>query len=322
MKITFATLKMISACSLLIALSSCSKDKDLDDYVTERLQSDLAEFKAVEGTYTGYLVSAKDSNVNLGSLKVTLTATTQTSNSSDGSRSTAQPILVSEVEFQGYYQMNIVGQNSLYIPETGQFHTDIPVQVVNGNGQLTTETIALAGTIAEASISGSMQVRGHSADAGVFTLRSNGPSLRDLNARRKPDSVTSRAPVLKTYVGTANGVAAGGQTTPVTMFVTNPPRDKFTEIYYLLYPNAEKLMQVSFTLKEGVPGATFPVATWDTLNGTLQARQDTNNLNNGSIVTVTLSCKNFQFQDTQYNFTCDFSSTLRATNILFSFLRK
>ncbi len=323
MKIISSTFKQISLLSLLIfTLTACNKDKDIDDYKTEKLHADLALLKTVEGSYTGYLISKQDPNVNLGALKITLTATTQTNNnpSNDGGKTSVQPILVAEVEFQGAYRISIVGRNSSY-DSTSEFHTDIPIEVSIGSttGKSKIETVTINGTISGSVMSGSMYTSGYSSDGGTFDLVLNGPSLQKLSIARKPDVTSNRTPILKTYLGTASGLTSG--TSPVTLFITRPPLDKHTEIFYLLYPLSESLLQVSFLLAEGVPGPGFPIATWDTINGTLLARADFT-ASNGSTVTLSLTCQNFRLYDTKYNFTCTYSSTMRPGNLTMIFKSK
>ncbi|MEK6773842.1 MAG: hypothetical protein AABY64_07870 [Bdellovibrionota bacterium] len=323
MKMMSSTFKQISLLSLLIfTLSACNKDKDVDDYKTEKLHADLAVLKTVEGSYTGYLASKQDPNINLGALKITLTATTQTNDSpmNDGGKASVQPILVAEVEFQGAYRVSIVGQNSFY-DSSSEFHTDIPIEVTSGTatGKPTIERVTINGTISGSVMSGSMYASGYSSYGGTFNLVLNGPSLQKLSLAKKPDVTSNRTPILKTYLGTASGLTSGD--TPVTLFITRPPLDKFTEIYYLLYPSSESLLQISFLIAEGVPGPGFPVATWDTTNGTLLARADFT-ASNGSTVTLSLTCQNFRLYETKYNFTCTYSSTLRPGNLVMIFKSK
>src|SRR5262249_8825172 len=148
------------------------------------------------------------------------------------------------------------------------------------------------GNIENDTITGSLQVLGFSDYGGFFKIKNHGGTLEALAKRRRSDSKFSRAPASRTYNGVATSKNFEGER-PVQLYVTKPPVDQSTEIYYLLYPNSDQNMQVSFTIADGLAGASFPVALFDSVDGILQARQDIT-LNN-SVVTLTLGCQDFYF---------------------------
>lgn len=319
MKQKLSTWIFLALIGLAFALSSCSKDKDLDDYRNEKLQSDLAEYKAVEGSYSGYLVSKENKNINLGALKITLTATTQTVQSNDESRAFARPVLFAEIRYRGVYESSIVGKNSIYEPSTGHFHTEIEIPIVNETGKDVVETVMLEGSVGSSTLEGVMYVTSDSSGGGAFTLTLNNSSLQDLTAQRKPDVGSGREAIQKSFIGR---VTSGGSDTiqkyDVRLHINKPVRDKYNEIYYILRPVTETYLTVTLFLNEHVSGATFPFAIWNNASSTLRGvvLLPSNN------VTLTLSCQNFNFDEKNYNFECNFISTLINTPIIMKFAPK
>lgn len=328
MKNKFSTSLALILGSLVLALSSCSKDKDLDDYRNEKLQADLAEFKEVEGAYSGYLISKEDKNLNLGALKITLTATTQTVNTNDSSRAIAQPILLADIKYRGNYESSIVGKNSVYEPNTGHFHTEIEIPIVNETGRDVNETIMIEGSVGGGVLVGSMYVASASGSGGEFELRQDNGSLQDLVRQRKPDIISSREVIQKEYLGYGMISEVGGEKpkdskpkkVEVRLNVGQPVRTKFDEIYYILKPITESYFIANFSLGEGRVGTAFPYMIWNAANGTL--RGTTSLVYQATTITISLSCNDFHFEDKNYNFKCSYLSSMLGKPIELNFSDK
>lgn len=315
MKHKFSTWIFLALIGLAFALSSCSKDKDLDDYRNEKLQSDLAEYKAVEGSYTGYLVSSRNENVNLGALEINLEAKIETDNNSGDSRAQARPALMARVIYHGEYESSLVGQNSVYEPNSGIFHSEIEITITNGVGNQVKELIRIDGSVGSGTLIGTMATTSDTKSGGKFTLKMNNPSLQDLTSQRKPDIGSTRVSVQKTYFGVVTDGPENVKNTGVRLFVNNPVRDEFNELYYILRPITETSLIVSLSLKDGyVPGATF-ISIWNNSVATLRGTTTIASIQ----AILDLTCKRFHFEDKNYNFECEFNSSILGQKILMTF---
>lgn len=122
--------------------------------------------------------------------------------------------------------------------------------------------------------------------------------------------------ILTQYQGTAQ--LLDGSTVPVTMSALFPPRSRESELEELFFPPAERLLIITvlFPVDGGSLGSHIPVtferSRWDlkthTLNGSSSSSSQSNggssipNAANG----VTLSCKNFNFNEGSAPFDCLF----------------
>ncbi len=311
----------------LLIISSCSKDKDLDDYKNEKLQTDLAEYKAIEGSYSGYLTSNRpgQEKTNLGAVTISLIATTQTVNNNDGSRASAQPILLANVKYYGTYAASI-GETpniSVYEPNTGHFHTEIEIPFTNELGREAKEIIMIEGNIAGGILEGRMYAASASGiyEGGRFTLNQDNSSLEDLAMNRKPDVISERDPIQKIYTGT--GLARNPRTRElenlsVRLNVQQPVRTRYDEVLFILKPHREIHLIASMNAV-GVLMVSFPIIIWNDVSGSLTGSTTLQAMTSPTQNTVTLSCKKFYFLDKDYNFDCTFTSALLGEGVKFTF---
>ena len=139
-------------------------------------------------------------------------------------------------------------------------------------------------------------------------------TVRPSNGRETPDrdDSSTRDSVVANYHGTGQYDAAGPVATDLT--VIYPARTRLAELFELFSPSFERIVQFTFSINDGFGIAVnFTSVKWDSLNGTIDGTQVETQA--GHNFTRYLSCKNFQMNVREYNFTCDYSSSLRAFNI-------
>lgn len=286
MKNFFPILLLVTAA---LTLQACSKDQDLDDYKKTRLQKNLAEIQTANGKYSGYLLS-KQSGANLGALQLTLTATTQVQPSTDESKSSAQPVLLVSVTFQGVSRMTTSAEDTYFDPDTGAFQADVPIVQQAANGQSQTIKISLTGILSNGVLKGTMEAKDYPDYGGTFSLSNKGASLDSLVQASKP---TGAAFSQGTYAGTTT---FGKVSKNVSMIILKPVTTSDQDFVSLFFPK----IPVKVTLNYG-DGAlvNFDDSTLDQTNSTVQGNGTITK--NNQTETLSLTCNG---QNTDQHFEC------------------
>lgn len=246
--------------SLSILLVACGKDRDAQDYKNDLLSKSLAKLQAVQGSYSGYVISKKDGS-NMGAMKVTLTAKTKVTQGSDQSGSTAQAVLAVNVDFQGISKMAVVAQDSYFDSERGHFQTDIPIVLRNSQGQFENKTVTISGVVAGEHLVGELQ---------GFEFPEYGAKI-DLNKQNiSLEALAKRVPPVNG--GFSNGGFIGvthfarGVTKNVLMVLSKPNTTSEVDFYNLFSP----VKPVQITLNYGQDAQiNFSNGNWDQRVGKL-----------------------------------------------------
>ncbi len=232
-------LKSFFICVIATCIFSCGKDRNVDDYNRNKLNKDVAELQAIQGRYSGYLVSQKD-NSRLGALQITLspgTAPSSGSGSEASKPSSGQPILRSTIQFQGASTMEIAGEQSFYEPTTGQVQTQILIR----RGEETFK-IYLNAIIRDGGLVGTLEAVGFAGEQGRVELVRDGESLAKL---------AEKAGTTKPLFGMTHFVGktkfASGAEKPVRLILLKPRSSSQEEFLNLLVP----VKQVIATLNYG-----------------------------------------------------------------------
>ncbi len=132
------------------------------------------------------------------------------------------------------------------------------------------------------------------------------------NAQEPPDSSDPRAMVRRTYRGVGKFTRSGMFMGNYVMYLTAiyEARSRSEEIYNLLFPQSEKLVQVSW-FEEADPDIDFSFtdAKWDGLSATLDKNQPYQE-SNGPSGMISISCSNFYFYKRARPFQCHFTNTI------------
>lgn len=133
-----------------------------------------------------------------------------------------------------------------------------------------------------------------------------------------PENMIGSQNVVKTYQGIAK--VAPEKVLPVTLVVTDPAKSRFDFIMGLYEPQIEKQLQLSLVINPNATESTLGLSNvrWDKSRKTLYINQ--NVPVSGQIATVSLSCQNFDLSAEQFNFTCNYQSSLRNYTIEMSFI--
>lgn len=285
---------------------ACSKDRNLEDYKKELLTNSLARIQAVQGRYSGYAVSKNDKS-NLGAMVVTLRPTTQVSPSKDETKSSAQPLLAVNVEFQGESHMTMTVKDSYFDTESGHFQADIPVQQTNSQGQVETKTVTINGFLRNGKLEGTLEAIDYANYGITFSLSSQGPSLESLaKDGHFPRSIFTKG----SYIGST--LFANGTSKAVNMILLKATTTSENDFLNLLLP----VKPVELTLNYG-NGAhlVFTNGNWDQRVGKLTGQTKLTKsilAPNGNTITqnvdLSLAC-----QITSENgFKCDVNSSSAA----------
>ncbi len=302
-----------------MVFSACNKDKDLDDYKVEKVQSDLAELKTIEGSYSGYLTSKKNPNVNLGALMITLTATTESVPGGEGTD--LQAVLSTEIELMGQYKIILSSDRSSYISETGSYNSIKEIDVYEANGKTIKKKIQISGIANGSTLAGSMKILGDKDEGGIFNLQMNGPSTDELHARRKPESPLSSLP-RHIFAGTAINSATSGAIRTVQLVVENPLLDTNVELYQILVPSAKRAVQGQLVFGSGsnTDKVIFNSGTWDKQNGILQLKGSS--VVSGGNIAIDMDCRNFYYEMSKYNFSCSYHTGLTSIDLQLNFVKE
>ena len=151
----------------------------------------------------------------------------------------------------------------------------------------------------------------HTDNAGNSNVTSNISPVDSstIQSSEPPGSDTLRAPVVYAFTGQGTNFIQGAKQN-LLMTVTYPARDRLTEVLYLFTPQnfTELEFQVGILFDYGsyaeVP-VTLSAVKYDSKGGSLDGQQSISNATFSTI--LTLSCQNFNFAVTAYDFTCQYS---------------
>ena len=212
--------------AFLIMAVGCSKDRSVDDYKRGKLQQSVSELQAVQGRYSGVLIS-KRTGARLGALELTLTASTEPVQGNDESTPSARPIMLTSVQFQSGSHMVIAGRNSYYDSSTGQFTTQITIP---RNG--TDYSVFVNGRINGGALDGSLSAQGYEDEGGTIQLSKNGKQLDQLVKENKFDT----SPLFSQGSFAGNTTFTEGVVKPVRLIILKPQSSSEEDFLNLLVP--------------------------------------------------------------------------------------
>lgn len=176
------TMKLnLSALVLLALLTGCGRDTTADEHDAEKNRSDQAQTEAVQGTYTGVLISSADGKP-MSPLTLELSADTRIQSGKQTSVVSAQ-VTLSDGSADSEITLHLA---------------DGPYDLVNGNFRIESvvedgrsgTTIALVGTVVGNQIVGRLEAKSYAAYGGTFTLTKDAelpkgsPQVRSLDRGR------------------------------------------------------------------------------------------------------------------------------------------
>jgi hypothetical protein len=312
-----ATSSFLSLVTLSAFLISCAKDHDLDDYKQEQFQKDYAKVASAAGRYSGTLKSNRTGET-ISALQITLSVDAKSVNSTDQSKDTVKPVIAADIEFAGNDDgVEVPASNAVYSPVSGLFHAELPIP--NGTDpNMTALVINFTGTISpNGTLIGTMLAPGNDQHGANFSLTRGGDSIQSISKALPANSSTafSKATTAKQSTHSYKGFYTDNQgTVAVTLNVVQPTRTRLEQIADLVVPNAEKYLSAYFELGNPQSYGSFSSLKWDTVNNRLQGTQ-AQPVNPLVIAHLTLDCEGFNFNSTaNYNFTCDYSSSLNSRN--------
>lgn len=231
----------LTFCSAVLGtiLCSCAKDRTVDDFNREKLYTELAELQAVEGLYTGVLISQQNQQV-MGAFQVMLRAETVVNPQTNQGR----PELAAEVGFWGNKLLYAPTSRSFYQSESGQYEGEIALQAADdasgsasipgpssGAGPVV-DRLRLSGALRGNVFSGQLVARGYDGFGANFRLVKSGESLESL--RKKLGSLPGVGLAQRSYTGEI--LFAGANRKSINLFLFEPTLSAVEELRSLLVP--------------------------------------------------------------------------------------
>lgn len=252
----------------------CAKDRTVDDFKREKARQDLASYQAVDGDYTGLMISSQTKSP-VGALQLRLSARLQSSSSPDGSIGAGTPIIATELSFQDTQVMSLAGTNAYYDPDSGLFQADISItrasDTSGGSGSKANgnvETVSLTAQIGGGQIVGTLQLAGYSSYGSTFTLSRNGGSLGKLASQLPRNPSNANFLPLNTFSGHTDFLK--DKVSKSVRIVTLQSRVNSQEDFLNLL-NPVKTVQVS--MNYDVSAQIFhPSGNWDLRTGRLSGQ--------------------------------------------------
>lgn len=266
-----------------VALVSCAKDKTLQEYEREKLNTNLALYQSVAGSYTG-VVSAKEDEQVLGAMELTLRAETQVNPGGNGDTASGTPILVGNIRFLDENVIPLTAPIGYYDPSTGAYSAEIRINKT-GDG---VKVVNLTGNLANGSLQGEIATRDFPGSGGKFQLIRGGKNIYDLLKEARPerpnDSNGSRQ--VRAFLGNTDFQQAEVRKA-VRIVLLQPIKGNEEDLLDLIDPI--KKVQVSFNYSQTL-NLLFSNATYDIRQGTLNGQRSI--ILNGQTQEMTLDCLN------------------------------
>jgi hypothetical protein len=154
----------------LLLLSSCGKDKNLEDYRGEQLQIAIARINAISGSYSGPVVSKIDGS-SLGNLQLNFKASTDIQSNSGQVSNNQNATVTGSITLRSISTNEIPFENGIYNDSTKGIQINIPV---SRDGRVIGK-ISLSGVVSGDSWVGNIEVNGQSQSGADLYLTKNAP---------------------------------------------------------------------------------------------------------------------------------------------------
>ncbi len=294
----------LSLLLVLIMFIGCAEDKNLDDYMREKVKQDLSMLKSVEGTYTGIIVSKVNSENVLGAISLDLSAQMRTGSAITSDATDAQPVLVSSIEVMNYKKMTAIAQDSYLDPNTKEFQANIPITAQD----LPNAQLSISGKFEENVFNGTIEAVGFSTNGGNIRLEKDGKIVEKLiepyfNPQNEPSGSC-----VYSGLSVPEGTEAAA---PMTVKIYSPVKTQSEYITDIFIPKREKTIKASLTFENGEMSTTmfFSEVHWDIENGSLEGTKSSVSGSSGDSFFLTLTCSNFYSIDDEQSFTCEYGGS-------------
>jgi hypothetical protein len=160
------TIKILSGILLAILVVGCAKDRTLDEYGQDRLNQNLAHFRAIEGTWVGTGTN-QQTGAGIDAISLELKASMNAKPSSDGYTTSAQATMHGTVSI-GDRSASAPISNVVYLnsenADSGTFAADVTISNMNGPGN--TGLMQIQGNISGDTFTGQI----YSSTSSVYTI--------------------------------------------------------------------------------------------------------------------------------------------------------
>lgn len=291
-------------------INGCAKDRTQDDKNQEDALNKLAQYKAIEGHYSG-MVYSEETGKPIGGLQLVLEARLAAGGGNSGGSGKGTPgpsagtaTLISELDFEDFRYVSLPSVSGDYYPESGTYQGDF--YITRANGQVI--KLSVTAQIGGGKLTGNMRGDGHRKKSGSFTLDLNGPDIDSLAKASKPSSPADEGK-LYTFTGRAQvdvGDPKAGRVIELkALYPVLTPLDHFLEVFF---PETSKNLQIDVKFGQ-TTDIVFAAAVWDINTGMVNA---TNPSTGGVDPWIpSLRCEDFHFEDTaktKNTFSCDYWS--------------
>jgi hypothetical protein len=273
-----------------MTLTSCARDRDVDDHNREEYQKRVKEMKAVEGLYGGTL-TRESTGQDLGPVSLSLNADGRVSDDI----STQKAVLKANFVYRGNNVVSLVFGNSSFDPDTKEFTSTISRNDTD---------LDLEGAVANDILTGRISIFGFENEAAVFTLTKIKAGFKTAESvvANSPKPNESFEDLKLNYSGVA--VAQGHSPEPLVATVEN----SFWSIEERFFDFMSSKKRLAVNLKWGLTETTFPQAIWDRTN-----RQLTGSTVQTGGISTSINCSSLV--DDPEAFTCNYRSSERSVAV-------
>jgi hypothetical protein len=284
--------KLIVVHMLILTLFySCSKDMNMDDYNSNRLQQTISRISSVSGTYSGNIISKLDGS-SLGTLILTFQAKTDVQTNSQ-----QQAVVSGTLQYKSLTNADIVFDKGSYNEETGGFQIIIPVD--------TTQSLSLDGVINGGKFYGSIEIQGRSDYGASLELVKNAPVPNVSTIEVGGTRMQQIQKLNYKYIGSYN---YGQEVSPMKLTFRDPDTaNNIKKFSNILSPTRT----VNAAVDMGGFSLSFNDSIIDDKNGTLSGKAIFNDQKDPQ--TIYLSC--LKFEESADNFGYDCEVQTRTTTI-------
>jgi hypothetical protein len=150
----FHSFKTTTIFPILLVIASvnfggCTSGKDYNTFRQEQANNLQAQYAAANGVYNGAVISKIDGSV-LGSMQLTIKASSEVQNSSDQLGSEKKAVMKGQLSYWGIVNSNVTFNQGFYNPDTKEFSVTVPV--TDESNQI--QNIKIEGTIQNKSFIG------------------------------------------------------------------------------------------------------------------------------------------------------------------------
>ncbi len=292
--------KILFLCVFAFLLSSCGRDRNINDYNDEQAQNNKARMQPYIGIYRGVMTGNQE-NAPISAITIEFSADAQPV-SNTGKSTTEQQISMQgqiTLDLPGRDKRILVFKKGTFTYITHELTVNVPILLSSGESQI----IELIGSFNDNSFIGNLQAAGFKEFGGNFNIVKNAPPVDPNSINHILPSATGLDTNLRGYTG-------------LPEFTDKKPSQEVVLTLSIPQTSAEQLFTDFFlpikTVTVGVSYKNSPIATgiirnakWDLRNKVLMGSD------NSTGIELKIECDQITPQPHVIEWDCDYFSSAR-----------